>query len=129
MKPLQILATNDSPAVNYNPQKNKFLIVGNSMPENAIGFYKQVLDWLKEYAKAPNPKNEFVFQMNLLNTSSTKIFMDIFKIINQISEKAEVKVLWYYAYGDDDIQEVGVDFKEFINVNFELVPVSDFELG
>lgn len=128
MKPLQILATNDSPAVNYNPQKEKFMIVGNSMPENALGFYKPVIEWLKVYAKDPNPKNEFVFQMNLLNTSSTKLFMDIFKVINLISEKAEVKVLWYYSYGDDDIQEVGVDFKEFTHVNFELVPVSDFEL-
>lgn len=129
MKPLQLLATNDSPAINYNPAKDKFIIAGNSMPENSIGFYKQVLDWLKEYAKSPNPKNEFVFKMNLLNTSSTKIFMDIFKIINEISKKVEVTVFWYYAYGDDDIQEVGVDFKEFIDVNFELVPVSDFELS
>lgn len=129
MKPLQLLATNDSPAINYNPEKNKFIIAGNSMPENSIGFYKQVLDWLKEYEKSPNKKSEFVFKMNLLNTSSTKIFMDIFKIIKQISEKSLVIVYWYYAYGDDDIQEVGVDFKEFVDVNFELVPVSDFELN
>lgn len=128
MKPLQILATNDSPAINFNPSKDKLMIVGNSMPENAVAFYKQVIDWLKEYVKDPNPKNEFIFQMNLLNTSSTKIFMDIFKLINEIADKSEVKVLWYYSYGDEDIQEVGVDFKEFTHVNFELVPVSDFEL-
>jgi hypothetical protein len=128
MKPLQILATNDSPAINFNPNKDKFMVVGNSMPENSIAFYRQVIDWLKEYVKDPNPKNEFSFQMNLLNTSSTKIFMDIFKLIKQIADKSEVKVLWYYSYGDEDIQEVGVDFKEFIHVNFELVPVSDFEL-
>jgi hypothetical protein len=128
MKPLQILATNDSPAINFNPNKDKFMVVGNSMPENSIAFYRQVIDWLKEYVKDPNPKSEFVFQMNLLNTSSSKIFMDIFKLINQVADKSEVKVLWYYSYGDEDIQEIGVDFKEFTHVNFELVPVSDFEL-
>ena len=101
MKPLQILATNDSPAINFNPKREKFMIVGNSMPENAVGFYKQVIDWLKLYAESPNEATEFIFQMNLLNTSSSKLFSDIFKMINIISEKSEVKVLWYYNYGDD----------------------------
>ncbi|MBI9053198.1 MAG: DUF1987 domain-containing protein [Bacteroidales bacterium] len=128
MEPLQILATNDSPAINFNPDKEKFMVVGNSMPENAVGFYKQVIDWLKQYTESPNKITEFVFQMNLLNTSSSKIFSDIFKMINTISKKSEVKVLWYYNYGDEDIQEVGVDFKEFSKLDFELVPVADFEL-
>jgi len=128
MEPLQILATNDSPAINFNPKKEKFMVVGNSMPENAIGFYQNVLDWLKSYAETPNQITEFIFQMNLLNTSSSKVFSDIFKMINIISKKSDVKVLWYYNYGDDDIQEVGVDFKEYANVSFELVAVKDFDL-
>jgi len=128
MEPLQILATNDSPAINFNPKKEKFMVVGNSMPENAIGFYQNVLDWLKSYAETPNQITEFIFKMNLLNTSSSKVFSDIFKMIYIISKKSDVKVLWYYNYGDDDIQEVGVDFKEYANVSFELVAVKDFDL-
>ena len=65
--------------------------------------------------------------MDLLNTSSTKLFIDIFKIINKIVEsgKSSVNITWYYNYGDDDIQEVGVDFKEYCKASFELIPVHD----
>ena len=47
----------------------------------------------------------------------------IFKVINLISEKSDVKILWYYDYGDDDIQEIGVDFKEFTKASFELISI------
>lgn len=122
MESLRIMATNDSPTIYFNPAEGKFEFNGNSMPENSVGFYKPVIDWLKEYLGSPNPTTEFMFRMNLVNTSSTKIFSDIFKIINLISEKSEVKILWYYDYGDDDIQELGVDFKDFTKASFELIP-------
>ena len=46
-------------------------------------------------------------------------------MINEISKKSEVKISWYYSYGDDDIQEVGVDFKDFTSASFELVAVQE----
>ena len=125
MEPLKILSTPDSPAINFDPDNNKFDVIGNSMPENAIGFYEPIIEWLKRYLDDPKPSTEFIFKMDLLNTSSTKIFADIFKMINNISEKSDVKILWYYNYGDDDIQEVGVDFKEFAKASFELVAVKE----
>lgn len=125
MEPLKILATNDSPAINFDPELGKFEVIGNSMPENAMKFYEPIISWLKKYLENPNLHTEFVFQMNLLNTSSTKIFADLFKMINSISEKSEVKILWYYNYGDEDIQEVGVEFKEFAKASFELVAVKE----
>ena len=123
MESLKIIATNDTPTIYFNPAKDKFEFGGNSMPENSVRFYEPVIDWLKIYLESPNPKTEFKFRMNLINTSSTKIFTDIFKIINLISEKSDVKILWYYDYGDDDIQEIGVDFKEFVKASFELIPI------
>lgn len=127
MEVLRILATGDSPTIYLNSEKNKFEFVGNSMPENSVRFYEPVIDWLKEYLKSPNPETEFTFRMNLINTSSTKIFTDIFKIINVIAEKSKVKILWYYIYGDEDMQEMGVDFKDFSKASFELVPISNFD--
>lgn len=125
MEALKILAASDNPGIYFDPENGRFQVIGNSMPENARGFYKPVIDWLKKYLESPNPTTEFIFKMNLLNTSSTKIFADIFIMINSISEKSEVKILWYYNYGDDDIQEVGVEFKEFAKASFELVAVQE----
>jgi hypothetical protein len=127
MKPLKILATDSSPAVNFDPQKEKFQIVGNSLPENSRGFYQPVIDWLDKYAEEPNAETEIEFKMILLNTSSTKLFIDIFRKINKIVEfsDSDVSVVWYYVFGDDDIHDVGVDFKAFCKANFELVAVND----
>ncbi len=127
MKPLKILATDSSPAINFDPKKGKFQIAGNSLPENSRGFYQPVIEWLDQYAESPNPETEIEFKMILLNTSSTKLFIDIFRKINKIVEysDSEVNVVWNYVYGDDDIHDVGVDFRDFCKADFELVAVHD----
>lgn len=127
MEALKILANDSCPAVNFDTKHEKFEIRGNSMPENARSFYEPVIGWLDKYAESPNPVTEIIFQMDILNTSSTKFFIDIFKKINKIidSGNSDVNIVWYYNYGDDDIQEVGVEFKEFVKAPFELVAVND----
>ena len=125
MNALTILGNTDTPSIYLNPKGGQFEIRGNSMPENVTLFYNPVIDWLEKYAESPNPSSEFIFQMNLINTSSSKMFVDIFKKINLISEKSDVKISWYYSYGDDDIQEIGVDYKEFSKVPFEIIPINE----
>ncbi len=127
MEALKILANDSCPAINFDTKQEKFEIRGNSMPENARSFYEPVVNWLDKYAESPNPVTEIVFQMNIINTSSSKLFIDIFKKINKIvdSGKSDVNIIWYYNYGDDDIQEIGVEFKEFLKAPFELVPVHE----
>ena len=127
MEPLKILASDSSPAINFDPKKGKFQIAGNSLPENSRGFYEPVVEWLDKYADSPNPETEIEFKMILLNTSSTKLFIDIFKKINKIVESGDskVNVIWNYVYGDDDIHDVGMEFKYFCRAPFELVAVND----
>jgi len=130
MEPLKIKATELSPEIELDPAIGKFLISGNSLPENARGFYEPVIKWLDIYAESPNDKTEFEFKMILLNTTSTKLFIDIFRKINKIVEYdgVEVNVIWNYTFGDDDIHDVGLEFKEFCKASFELVAVSDDEI-
>lgn len=127
MYPLKIKSNESIPLVIFDSKKERFEIRGNSMPENASAFYEPLISWLDQYAENPNPKTEFVFQMNILNTSSTKLFINVFKKINKIvdSGNSVVNVVWYYNYGDDDIQEVGVEFKEFCKAPLELIPVNE----
>ena len=61
--------------------------------------------------------------MKSLNTASRKMFDDIFQLINQISEKSEVNILWYYKTDDDDIEEIGHDFEEYTKASFELIAI------
>jgi len=127
MKALEITATDLSPVINFNPEKGKFQIHGNSLPENARSFYLPVIEWLDKYAESPNPATEIEFKMVLLNTSSTKMFIDVFRKINKLSElgNTEVNIVWYYIYEDEDIYDVGMEFKEFCKAPFKLVVTND----
>ena len=124
---LKILASEVSPTINFDPKIDRFLIEGNSLPENASEFYQPVIEWLDKYADSPNPVTEIVFKMNLLNTSSTKMFIDVFRKINKLAESGntEVNIIWFYIYEDEDIHDVGVEFKEFCKASFELVAIKD----
>ena len=127
MESLKIRANDACPAIYLDSLHEVFEIRGNSMPENASSFYKPVIKWLDEYIESPNPVTEIIFQMNLLNTSSAKLFIDIFNRINKIADsgKSDVNIIWYYNYGDEDIREVGADFKTFVKAPFELIPVKN----
>ncbi|MGE0089213.1 MAG: DUF1987 domain-containing protein [Bacteroidales bacterium] len=123
MNPLIINSGEDTPTIYLDNRKGKMEFSGSSVPENAIRFYKPVIEWLDQYVQNPKEVTEFVFRMKLLNTSSSKVFYDIFKIINKLGEncKNRVRILWYYSYLDDEIREQGHDYKGSVNVPFELV--------
>ncbi len=127
MEPLKILSTNSSPAINFDPELGKFQIHGNSLPENSAGFYKPVIEWLEKYADSPNQETEIEFKMILLNTSSTKMFVDVFRKINKLVElnNTKVNIIWYYIYEDEDIHDVGLEFKAFCKAPFEMVATNN----
>ena len=69
MDALKIEGTDDSPAINLDPENNTFQFSWKSLPENPTGFYQPVLDWLDSYAASPNAESKFVFKLDYFNTS------------------------------------------------------------
>lgn len=127
MNPLIINSGEDTPNIYLDNRKGKMEFSGSSMPENAVRFYRPVLEWLNQYIKNPKQETEFVFKMKLLNTSSSKLFYDIFKLINKLGEdcKNKVRIVWYYSFYDDEIREQGHDYKGSSIVPFELVLIDE----
>lgn len=126
---LTIKATNVSPSVNFNLETGLLQIHGNSLPENSAKFYEPVINWIDKYIEAPNVKTEIEFRMVLLNTSSSKMFIDIFRCINKLVERnnSEVNVIWFYENDDEDIQDIGMQYQDFCKAPFKMVG-TDFKL-
>lgn len=61
--------------------------------------------------------------MKMISSSSSKIFFDIFNKIDALNENtnSEVKVTWLYSIYDDEIREIGIDYRDSMNVPFEIV--------
>lgn len=120
MDKILIQKTKTSPEISMDFEKGILDIIGESYPENAVGFYKPVFDWLNATieAKVPLTVN---FRLDYFNTSSSKCVIDILDILDKYyANSGKVEVKWYYKEDDDDMLETGEEFSSDIKVPFEL---------
>jgi hypothetical protein len=121
MKPLIIKATEDTPEIIFDPVNNVFKISNVSLPENAIEFYAPVLSWLKKYREEANPNTVFDFNIEYLNTASSKQIFELIFLIDKINQKSNVTIRWHYDKIDEDMHALGIRFTHLVKVKFELV--------
>jgi SiaC family regulatory phosphoprotein len=123
MKNLEIQPTKISPLVKYYEGENMLEINGESYPENAVEFFRPVLDWLEEHLS----ENEGMFTLNLkltyFNTSSSKCLLDLIdRLEDRHGVKPDVQVKWFHQQEDEDMMESGEEFAEGLELPFTLVP-------
>ncbi len=123
MKALILNASEDTPEIIFNPGENVFKVSKISVPENALEFYETVLDWLKEYLQSPNKQNVFEFDLEYVNTASSKQLIQVILSIQKLSEVSDTSIKWYYESIDEDMFALGRRFQKLVNVNFELIEV------
>jgi len=120
MEALRIAATDDSPEVVLDKEKQDMYISGKSLPEDVVDFYQPVLDWLEAYRKAPNASTVFQLKLLYFNTASSKMIMDILMIFEEMVEEGrEVRIQWFSLASDEDMQEAGQEYEEMVDVPFE----------
>ncbi|NJK86137.1 MAG: DUF1987 domain-containing protein [Bacteroidales bacterium] len=120
MEPIFIESTPKTPLVKFIPEKGVIEIKGRSIPENSIEFYKPLIDWLDEYAKAPLEKTIVNVQLEYFNTSSSKCILDVFKKLETIHKSNhDVMINWFYEEDDEDMLEAGEDYESIIRVPFK----------
>ncbi|MEI9918043.1 MAG: DUF1987 domain-containing protein [Bacteroidota bacterium] len=117
MQVLQLAATDQTPQVILNKEKNIFEFSGRSLSDNASAFYRPIMAWMTEYAESPNAKTEVVFKMEYLNTSSSKSLFDLFSIVQNIDG---AKIVWCFQEDDEDMEETGEEFSSLVKVPFEM---------
>ena len=120
MVPLKIEKTKTTPSVILDSEKGIFEISGNSLPENAMGFYQPVTDWVNTYLSNPNPTTEFTFKMDYFNTASSKILFELIKLHKSIQTSGKTVVInWFYHEEDEDMLEAGQDYADLTKLPFE----------
>jgi hypothetical protein len=116
---------NSTPEVILDKENNTFEISGNSLPEDVLGFYMPVIKWLEEYIKQPNPSTKFVLKLNYFNSSSFKVLLDIFTMLDKLLTKGfKIEVEWHYLEMDEDILATGQEFQSLLHmpIIFKSVP-------
>ena len=119
METLIIEKTKTTPHILFDKNLGRFEITGRSLPEDVIEFYKPVIEWVKKYLENPNPETVLTFEIEYLNTSSSKAILDIIYLLKFPYDKGfDVKVNWKVFDEDEDLMELGEDYSSFVPVPF-----------
>lgn len=120
---LKIVGTEDTPEIHFNVQENEYAISGRSLPEDVSSFYKPVFDWLNEFEKNVVANPSFKFKLEYFNTASSKIILDILMRLEEINSQnsSNINIEWYYMESDDDMLEAGEEYKELVEIEFNVI--------
>ncbi|HAN78720.1 MAG TPA: nuclear pore complex subunit [Bacteroidales bacterium] len=122
METIKIAGNRVLPDIYFDAVKNSFLVAGRSCPEDVSKFYMPLIEWLEEYGKNPNPKTVFDFKLTYYNTASAKMLLSLMQKIEEMhTEGKDVLIRWYFPDDDEDLEEAGEDFKDILEVPFELI--------
>ncbi|KAF2956590.1 DUF1987 domain-containing protein [Marinitoga sp. 38H-ov] len=123
MEKLYIKPSKSTPEINFDPDKRILSLKGDSYPENSFEFYKPIFEWLENFFKK-NHDDEIVFEfdVNYLNTSSTKSIMFILDLLEEAyKNNKNVKIIWYYDEDDEFSYEIAENFMEDLSIPFNLI--------
>ena len=123
METLVLEKTKDTPKVILDSKNNIFLIESKSLPEDAMSFYKPIIDWVELYCQSPNKETVFEFKLEYFNTSTTKQFAKLFLTLEKLVPDNNVIIKWYYDKNDLDMKLAGERFDKLLKLDFELIEV------
>ena len=113
MENLKIAISQYTPEISLDAQAGVISMVGKSYPENTFEFYKPVIEWLENYFDG-NAKDKTVVNMEIIyfNSSSSKLFFDLFDLLEEENENHNIEVNWIFDPENESAQEAGEDFDE-----------------
>lgn len=126
MEDLVIAPERDKPAIDFKFSQHHLQLRGESFPENAVAFYSPVVSALMNYlAETRDQEITVDFELRYFNSSSTKILMNVFRMLDQASAQGNtVHVNWYHDPEDDTVLEFGNDIaSDFITLKYQAVAV------
>lgn len=119
MKDLKIEGTKFSPKVNLSAD-GELTISGRSIMEDPIVFYKPVIEALKQ---CQAKKFTLEIRLEYMNTSSTKVLLDLMRTIKDHFNTSNTFINWYYESDDEDMFDIGKDFESLLSI-----PIDFYEM-
>ena len=122
MENLNIAETKYTPKITLTTG-GAITLVGKSYPENTFEFYTPMMDWIKEYFETSAVDTTTVnIEITYFNSSSSKLFFDLFDLLEESSEANVIKINWIFDKENESAEEAGEDFiEDFEDLNIQLV--------
>ncbi|MBV1775621.1 DUF1987 domain-containing protein [Burkholderiaceae bacterium DAT-1] len=114
MDNLFIAATASTPEIDFRFSDHTLTMKGESYPENAVSFYGNVLNAVREYLKHCND-TDITLNMALAycNSSSTKLLFSMLETFSHaVKAGNRVTLYWYHEEEDDTLYDFGQEIHE-----------------
>ena len=127
MQDIYIAPERDKPEVDFRFSQHHLALRGESFPENALAFYGPLTSAIMEYlGRTADQQIRVDVELRYFNSSSTKILLNLFRMLDQASSNGNtVHVNWLHDPDDDTVLEFGNDIaQDFITLRYNAVPVA-----
>ncbi|MBX7095397.1 MAG: DUF1987 domain-containing protein [Flavobacteriales bacterium] len=108
--------TRNTPEIRFDNTSGVYFIRGKSFPENSKKFYLSLVEWVMSNDVLPNSMLEL--QFDYISSSSVIAVLEVIKRIESKNDSVTVK--WIFESGDDDMQNVGINYQKLCKLNIEL---------
>lgn len=109
------------PGVQFMAKTGELRLSGRSIPENALEMFSPLIEWLDRYIKEPAPQTSFEFRLVYFNSSSAEYILEILRRLEALHLSGKkVSLNWYYDTDDEDMQQIGEDFKSMLKIPIEM---------
>jgi hypothetical protein len=117
MQDLYIAASNSSPEIRCDYQRQEVTIRGESYPENTAAFYAPLRAWLAEYFhSAQGTQLALIIELVYFNSSSSKVLLDLLDWLDDLAAEGRVlSVNWIYDAENEMALDAGTEFGEDLN--------------
>ena len=110
---IKIDGSERSPEIEFNFDTNSYHMKGESYPEDIAAFYGEIIaSFGKHLSGLKGETVQFTFELIYFNSSTAKIVMGLFDMLDEAAEENAVTVTWYYEEDDDNMEEMGEEFGE-----------------
>ena len=119
-------ATQSTPSIYFDPATGRLDIIGRSIPENSVAFYRPLFDALDAYAKDPGKGIRAVIQLEYYNSSSSVCILNLLKKLEALKDKVkDISIEWHYEEEDEDTLAAGNNFQAIITLPIRLVKIAE----
>jgi hypothetical protein len=124
MNSIEIIATADTPAIKFYPDRGFLEIRGRSISESSAIFYRPLLNSVEQYMFKPVSPTLVHIRFDYFNTSSAKCIIELLKRMESLPKKnIKVEINWYYRPEVPTMYQAGMDYKSILNLDFKMVKV------
>jgi len=126
MTDLIIQATQSTPAIKADWEGGVLAMEGDSYPENTFELFGPVIAWVEKFLEVSDRGLTLELRLIYLNTSSVKVMMDIFDLLEEAAAKGRgIAVNWYYDHRNERVADLAGEFKEDCSFPFAILPFGD----